>query len=124
MSSGLDIRNLHQESKEVGKTIKSSKKYFNWEFNIDSKFYKVEMFHSKISGKKKLILDKKILTEAKSYSNDFIYSFKIDKHYLNVDQIGSDNFVLRIDNRSFTVIQTEEKLKSKAEAKESSVKPR
>jgi hypothetical protein len=75
------------------------------------------MFHSKLSGKKKLVLDSNILTEAKSYSNDFVYSFKIEKNYFNVVQIASDKFEMRIDNRSFGAIQTEEKFRPREENK-------
>jgi len=53
----------------------------------------------------------------KTYSYEFSYSFKIDKHYFNIDQISADKFELRIDNRSFTAVQTEEKLKPKEEIK-------
>lgn len=122
MSTAIEITNLSHESKDVGKTIKSTKKYYVWEFFLNAKCYKVELFHSKISGKKKLVLNSKLLNLAKKYSNDFTYSFKIDKHYFNVDQMGSDNFELRIDNKSFTKIQTENFLKLKAEIKESAEK--
>jgi len=110
MSSLLEIRNLFRESREVGKTIKSSKKCYVWEFVLNGIRHKVEMFHSKISGKKKLVLDGKVLMESKSYSNEFTYSFKIDKNYFNVDQMGSDKFEMRIDNRSFSAMQNDNTL--------------
>lgn len=73
------------------------------------------MYHSKLSGKKKLVLDAEVLTQAKSYSNEFTYSFKIEKHYFNVIQVSSDKYELRIDNRSFTTIMTEEKFRPREE---------
>lgn len=73
------------------------------------------MFHSKLSGKKKLVLDSNVLTETKSYSNDFVYSFKIEKNYFNVVQTASDKFEMRIDNRSFAAVQAEEKFKPREE---------
>jgi len=75
------------------------------------------MFHSKLSGKKKLVLDGQVLIELKSYSNDFSYSYKIEKNYFNIDQFGADKFELRIDNRSFHLIQSEEKYKPKDDIK-------
>ncbi len=82
------------------------------------------MFHSKLSGKKKLVLDSNVLTESKSYSYDFVYSFTIDKNYFNVNQTGSDKFEMRIDNRSFSAIESEEKFKPREENKvQSSQKP-
>lgn len=81
------------------------------------------MFHSKLSGKKKLVLDSNILTETKGYSNDFVYSFKIEKNYFNVVQTSSDKFEMRIDNRSFSSIQAEEKFRPKEENKIVAQKP-
>lgn len=62
--------------------------------------HRVEMYHSKLSGKKKLCVDRIVVVQDKSYRGNFIYSFKLDKHYLNVVQV-TDKFDLRIDNRSF-----------------------
>jgi len=81
------------------------------------------MFHSKLSGKKKLVLDAQILTESKSYTNDFTFSFKIDKTYFNIIQSNSDKFDMRIDNRAFEAIQAEEKFKPREESKPIVQKP-
>jgi hypothetical protein len=40
--------------------------------------------------------------------SDFTYSFKIDKHYFNVVQYDT-GFELRVDNRSFNSLMSEEK---------------
>jgi len=40
--------------REVGKTVKSSKKLFLWKFNLDGKDYSVELYNSMLSGKKKI----------------------------------------------------------------------
>jgi hypothetical protein len=72
------------------------------------------MFHSKLSGKKKLCVDSKVVVQDKTYRGDFIFSFKLDKHYFNVAQAG-DKYDLRIDNRSFELWLLDErtgKLKS------------
>ena len=93
----------------------STKKYFVWEFVLNGKYHKVEMFHSKMSGKKKLCVDAQAISENKSYKNDFTYSFKIDKNYFNVIQLNSDKYEMRVDNRSFDILIQEErsgKLKS------------
>ena len=75
------------------------------------------MFHSKLSGKKKLVLDAQVLTESKGYSNEFTYSFKIEKNYFNLIQTASDKFELRIDNRSFAAVMAEEKFRPREENK-------
>jgi len=51
----LDIKNFVYREEEVGKTIKSSKKMYVWEFVLDEIPHKFELFDSKLSGKKKII---------------------------------------------------------------------
>lgn len=53
---------------EMGKTIKSSKIKFVWKFNYSGKVHTIELFNSRISGKKKLIADgKMILSDHQMY---------------------------------------------------------
>jgi hypothetical protein len=40
-----------------------TKKHYVWEFTIDDKHHKVEMYDSKMSGKKKVIKDGKVIFE-------------------------------------------------------------
>jgi hypothetical protein len=103
----MAFRNLYFDKREVGKTIKSTKLYYLWEFYLSEKPHKVELFHSIVSGKKKLCLDAQVLTEDKSYSANFNYSFKLENHYFNVIQMDSDSFDMRIDNKLFSTIAQE-----------------
>lgn len=105
----LAIEKLYKDEREVGKTFKSTKKYYLWEFVLNGKFHKVEMFHSKLSSKKKVCLDAQVLVEDKSYSASFQYSFRIDKNYFNVIQLNMDKFDLRIDNRPFENLMSDER---------------
>jgi hypothetical protein len=66
------------------------------------------VYHSKLSRKKKLCLYASVLTETRSIKSDFTYSFKIEKHYFNVNQ-NEDRFELRIDNRSFGSLMSDER---------------
>lgn len=76
------------------------------------------MFHSKMSGKRKLTLDAQVITEQKGYGNEFQYSFKIDKNYFNVIQTNADKYEMRIDNRDFTVLMAEDRSKTSDNNKE------
>ena len=100
----MDFRNLFSDRREVGKTIKATKVYYLWEFFQSNKPHKIELFHSVMSGKKKLCLDAQVITEDSSYKYNFQYSFRIENHYFNVVQTASDNFDLRIDNAPFKQI--------------------
>ena len=42
------------EIREVGKTIKSTKKQYIWRFKLEVKDYTIELFTSVLSGKKKI----------------------------------------------------------------------
>lgn len=102
----MEFQNLYYDKREVGKTIKSTKLYYLWEFVLLGRPHKVELFHSKVSGKKKLCLDAQVLTEDKTYSSNFNYSFKLEKHYFNVVE-NDDVFDLRIDNKQFSTLAQE-----------------
>jgi hypothetical protein len=47
----------YYEIREVGKTIKSTKLQYIWRFNMDGTEYTVELFTSKLTSKKKLIIN-------------------------------------------------------------------
>lgn len=67
------------------------------------------MFHSKLSTKKKLCLDSQVLVEDQSYKDNFEFTFRLDKLNFYIVQTISDKFDLRIDNRTFDMLMTEEK---------------
>lgn len=80
-----------------------------WEFVLNNKFHKIELFHSKVTGKKKLCLDAQQLVEDQGYQSSFTYSFKLDKHYFNIVQLSLDAFELKIDNRKFESLMFDER---------------
>lgn len=51
----INIANLKWEEKFVGKSIKSSKRKLIWEFEVSGRPYLVELYDSKLSGKKKVV---------------------------------------------------------------------
>jgi hypothetical protein len=51
------ITNCKFETKCIGKNISSSKIKLRWEFQLSDKLHNVELFDSKISGKKKIVAD-------------------------------------------------------------------
>ena len=75
---------------------------------MEGKFHKIELWDSRISNKKKLTVDAKELLNDKIKSDEFSYSFKIDKHFLSLFLINEE-FELKIDNRSFSEIMNDER---------------
>ena len=88
-----------------------------WSFNLEGKFHKIEFWDSKISNKKKVTVDAKELLNNKSESKNFSYSFKIDKHFFSILH-NNDEFELRIDNRSFLEILSDERCGKLSKKKE------
>jgi len=95
----LDIKNLTHLEKDVAKHIKSTKKQFIWEFVLDGKSHKIELFDSRLSGKKKVLKDGLILMQTEE-NVAFIKTFDVGKHNCTLIQHG-DKYELRIDNQSF-----------------------
>ena len=63
MSLEEKLKNLVYVEEYIGKTIKISKKYFKWQFDYNFTTYLVEMFDSKLSGKKRVLIDGKVVKE-------------------------------------------------------------
>jgi hypothetical protein len=105
----LEIKNLMHVERDVAKHIKSTKKQFVWEFILDGKSHKIELFDSRLSGKKKVLKDGLILMQTEE-DIAFIKSFDVGKHQCTLIQHG-DKFELRIDNQSFNHLMDLEKNK-------------
>ena len=63
MSEVLDeckISNFTMKEEDVGMTIKSSKKKFTWEFNLNGQKHIIALYDSKISGRRKVEADGKV----------------------------------------------------------------
>jgi hypothetical protein len=106
----LNINSLKFEQNEVGRLIKGSKLIYNWEMVLDGSRRKVELIHSRITGKRRIILDGKVITKAQKLTFEFQYSFMIEKHYTIIIQTAPDSYELRIDNISFSTLLNKEKI--------------
>lgn len=63
MSEVLDeckISNFIFKEEDVGMTIKSSKKKYTWEFNLNGEKHNVVLYDSKISNRRKVEADGKV----------------------------------------------------------------
>ena len=59
------------EIREVGKTIKSTKKQYVWRFRLDNKDYTIELFTSVLSGKKKILQNGQVIFFDSKFKNAF-----------------------------------------------------
>lgn len=71
-NKNFNIKNLIYNAKDVGKTFKayiisiftfSSKRLYTWEFDFNDKFRRFELFHSKLSAKRKIVYNGKTVNE-------------------------------------------------------------
>ncbi len=65
IAEDLKVSDCRFEEKDVGKAFKSTKRKFRWEFKINGTTHYVELYDSKLSGKKKIIADNHIVLEPK-----------------------------------------------------------
>ena len=86
----------------------SSKIQHIWTFILDGIPRRVDFWDSKISGKKKLSVDSKVLAFDESGSSHFECIFKINQHKLKLSQKSEDKFSLSIDHYKFNTLMSEE----------------
>ena len=79
--------------------LKSSKKQYIWEFQLNGEPQKIELFDSKLSGKKKVL--KNGIVECELVCDEsFFRNFTLNGHNCTIIQCGDKN-ELRIDNQTF-----------------------
>ena len=96
----LNLTNLSYSEKNIGATLKISKRQFIWEFDLNGSSHKIELLDSRLSNKKRLFKNGINILDTKE-SGNFIHNFEIDGHACVIIQYG-DKIELRIDNQSFT----------------------
>lgn len=89
------------DSLNVGKRVKSSKKRFTWKFELDEHEHTIDFYVSKLSGKRKLLLDGDIKLEARRTASYGSYPLRIGRHSLLIYEVDDNIFELRVDNVSF-----------------------
>ena len=96
----LNITNLFYSEKDIGATLKISKRQFIWEFELNGSSQRIELLDSRFSRKKRLYKNGVNILDTTETGN-FLHNFEIDGHACVIIQYG-DKIELRIDNQSFT----------------------
>jgi hypothetical protein len=77
-----EIRALNFEKEEVGDIIPMSKHRIVWHFTLDTVLHKVELFDSKLTTRRRVVIDHQLRFDSGSQSffgnDDFYYQTKID----------------------------------------------
>ncbi|MCQ2817608.1 MAG: hypothetical protein MJ252_10120 [archaeon] len=111
MADNLNIKDLHSDVIEAGNLFKSSKAIFKWEFTLDNNPYRIELQHSRIKGKRIVLINGKETSNSTEYTYSYSFSFPIDKHYITIIQVSPDQYDLRIDNLSFVMLLNKQEFK-------------
>jgi hypothetical protein len=96
------IQNPRFSTREAGKVIKSSKKVFTWEFTMENNSYKIEFFHSKVSGMRRLSLNGNKILEVKDKTNEFKFNFLHKDKNWTVYQVNPTSYELIVDGITFS----------------------
>ena len=105
----LDIKNLRYDIKEVGKTFSSSKILHKWEFILNNKYHKIEFYDSRLSYKRKIILDSSVLFYKKDDREFFVFKFTLAGHKFEINQVNLDKYDIRIDGIRFQHLMAKER---------------
>ena len=97
----MDIHNLKYDRKEVGKTFSSSKVLHKWEFVLNKKYHKIDFYDSRLSYKRKIVLDSSVLFYEKDGSDNFSYKFTLAGYNFEIRQLYEDKYDLLINNKRF-----------------------
>lgn len=90
------------EETNVGKRLKFTKKRFTWKFELEKTQFTIDLFISRVSGKKKILVNGDIKVETSNpmpLGSSFPLRYGI--HKLQVICIGDNSYDLRIDGQSF-----------------------
>lgn len=101
------IKTIIFDEQNIGRTIKSTKKHFSWVFELDGSTYTVDLFASKISGKKTIRINGNFIFEGKKQGKVFHKSIDIGAHNIIIIEIGK-SYDLRIDGISFQILQKQQ----------------
>lgn len=89
----------------VGKHVKSTKKKFTWKFELNNQEHQVDMYCSRVTGRRKVLLNGDIRYESNALGGIGItYPFRFERSIIMVVQTGDCDFDLRIDNFSLELL--------------------
>jgi len=98
MSASLNVVPVSFQEADVGKRIKATKRSLKWTFKIeDGAEHVIEMFYSKLSGKKAVIFDGDKIYEGKQMSQ-FRYALIVEKQNIFVITDKNHGYDLEINN--------------------------
>ena len=100
MSNDINIRKLEFYKQEYKSCFFVSNIKYVWKFILDNKQHIIILFFTKLFGKRKIYLDKKMIYNSNKCTNDFNISFPLEFYNITITQ--RDYFyTLKINNISY-----------------------
>lgn len=81
--------------------IKASKSQFRWKLSLEGNITVIEVFNSKLSGKRRVYRDGILICDKQLLEGSFSYTFNVQDHTFVVMQHG-EHYELKIDNISYS----------------------
>ena len=106
--SGDTFKFIRYDANDIGEYFKESKTLHYWEFSLNRKTHKIELYHSRLSGKRRIYIDSKECVNQRNLFSEFSYSFILDKTYFNVVEVQTGGYDLRANNKSVFNYKSEE----------------
>jgi hypothetical protein len=101
----VTVSYLNYEEANVGRLVKSSKKKVLWLFAIDAQEHLVELFHSRVSNKQRVFLDRYLASRLSPYhGTSALHKFNIGEVLCSIELVGS-RFELTVNGTSFDEIK-------------------
>ena len=100
----LEIQELRYDKKEVGKKFSSSKILYTWEFKLNNISHRIELYDHRLSDKKKITLDGKVLFYDKDDSEFFSYKFTLRGNKFELYKTNEYIYDIKIKGKKFQTI--------------------
>lgn len=91
--------------REIGKTIKRTKKEYVWNFKVDFHEHFIRFYYSFLSGKRKLLFDEKKILEENKLGLSYKFEWTADGTRYILIQDG-DEFDMEINGKRFKYWQS------------------
>lgn len=100
-----NVKFISFDKVSVGKHVKATKKKFTWKFELNEREHQVDLYYSRVSGRRKVLLNGDIRYESDELGGIGVsYPFRFERSIIMVVQTADYDFDLRIDNFSLELL--------------------
>ena len=75
------IKTISYNKEDIGGLLKMSKQHFRWRLEIDGRLMTIELLSSKLSGRRRIYLDGKLIHERQIFEPVFNHMFQVGENH-------------------------------------------